>query len=397
MMSRSRTQPFSTRERNATRVPLVVVLIILALLTFIRVPVMLAVAGLGLLLEMEFSPTDEMSALALLDLLLFGSLGLSLALCFVPAGEASYSKRRWWLALALGLPLTVAVCALSGRRLPTLVEVSVPVLSCIMGVVLATLMAHAPSGRRRLKYVAWLMIIGSVGIVFWYVNTGLALNLKAAVVDQLRTMRLIAQHTLSDDHRFGSWMHTSFAYARKRSNHGDAVLHNKAAILALGFVIGHQDMQELSGVPIGPDIRDWAKTVRGRITLRDRKDWPRHFTVSAALLVLSDQEVSDTIGHLKEEFDAIDGSGFSFTDLMANRAGIRFAKAAIRDEETARAVQSQLAETFKVDDYFPVAADLPEGITQAEFQATYGGVGGPLYRQIEREIEQRLEACQGLQ
>jgi hypothetical protein len=127
--------------------------------------------------------------------------------------------------------------------------------------------------------------------------------------------------------------------------------------------------------------------------VRGRGDWARHFAVSGALTVLSAVAPSDAVGLLKEELDADGGSGFSFGDLLADRAGTTFADVATRDDASALRVQQRLAGGFRVDDFFPPAADLPEGIADAELQSRYGGVGGPLYRQQTAEIERRLATC----
>jgi hypothetical protein len=48
---------------------------------------------------------------------------------------------------------------------------------------------------------------------------------------------------------------------------------------------------------------------------------------------------------------------------------------------------------FRVDDFFPEAADLPENIPAAELEARYGGVEGRLFRQYAAEVERRLWSC----
>jgi hypothetical protein len=115
--------------------------------------------------------------------------------------------------------------------------------------------------------------------------------------------------------------------------------------------------------------------------------------VSAALTVLTAVAPSNAAGLLKEELDADGGSGFSFADLLADRSGTAFAEVATRDEESALAMQERLARGFRVDDFFPSAADLPEGISDAQLQSRYGGVGGAPYRHLTAEIERRVAAC----
>ena len=172
------------------------------------------------------------------------------------------------------------------------------------------------------------------------------------------------------------------------------MLENRAALLALGILLGHPRLEQLVGQVM--DQRDWGRAAPyARTTLRGRDDWTKHFFVSAALTVLSAQAPSDAIGLFKEELDAGGGSGFSFGDLMADRAGTTFALLATRDDTRARALQERLAAGFRVDDFFPEAADLPENIQDAELQARYGGVGGPLFRQYAAEVERRLWRCPG--
>jgi hypothetical protein len=131
------------------------------------------------------------------------------------------------------------------------------------------------------------------------------------------------------------------------------------------------------------------------VTLRDRNDWARHFATSAALGVSVSLPVSRFAGILKEEWDAgLHGSGFSFSDLMADEAGVRFTSAATRDQASALRIQEQLsAASPRIDDLFPPAADLPEGIREDQLQARFGGVGGPGYQQMDAELGRRLDLC----
>ena len=150
--------------------------------------------------------------------------------------------------------------------------------------------------------------------------------------------------------------------------------------------------------PVSDDaLRSEARRLMGRVTLRGRPDWCRHYFVSAALALLSNESLSDEAGLLKEELDAgRGGSGFSFSDLIADRAGTQFALAATRDEAAARRMQSRLADGFQLNLIFPEAADLPEGISDEQLEKDYGGVGGAMYNQVMAEIERRLAGCEGL-
>jgi hypothetical protein len=189
---------------------------------------------------------------------------------------------------------------------------------------------------------------------------------------------------------------TAFALARERSVERDPVAENRAAIFALGVLLGHQRVEEFLGQVLPDTSYKTARQALRRIPLRERTDWTKHFCVSAAIALLSDAIVSDAAGLFKEELDAdteAGGSGFSFADLVADRAGTTFAVRATCDEAVARAMQDRLADGFKVDDIFPSPAGLPEGISDAELESSYGGVGGPVYLRLVEDIEQRVASC----
>ena len=60
--------------------------------------------------------------------------------------------------------------------------------------------------------------------------------------------------------------------------------------------------------------------------LAGRRDLLQQFIVSAGLRVLAENGVPMAIGEFKELLDSRSGgSGFSFVDLAADRAGLRFA------------------------------------------------------------------------
>jgi len=199
------------------------------------------------------------------------------------------------------------------------------------------------------------------------------------------------------DEGFLTALRTAFRLAQERSQTRDPVAENRAAILALAMLLGHPRIEKA----VGP-VSDWKLRQTGyvyleRVRLRGRRDWVRHFFVSAGLTVLTNTAVSDGAGLLKEEIDAGEGgSGFSFADLLADRAGTQFALAATHDAPAARRLQERLSGQFAIDDVFPSAAGLPEGIPEAQLQEEYGGVGGPKYQTYLNRIEQRLASCPAL-
>jgi len=195
-----------------------------------------------------------------------------------------------------------------------------------------------------------------------------------------------------EEDRFALLMQAAFSLASQRSVEHSPVLENRAAIFALAILLGHEDLEPFVGELFDPGLRVQAQSMMGRVTLRNRQDWPRHFLLSAALKLLSNESTSDRIGLLKEQLDSQQGgSGFSFGDVLANLAGIRLALVATSNYATAIRLQSHLASGFVVDGFFPPADDLPEGITNADLQTKYGGVNGAGYREMIQELNRRID------
>jgi glycopeptide antibiotics resistance protein len=224
---------------------------------------------------------------------------------------------------------------------------------------------------------------------------GTSEEVGAAIRAQIRNLQAQAKNMPRGERRFGAALETAFSLARSRSKDGDPIIENRAAIFALGIVLGHPKLARFLGPVVESRAINQTRRALGRVTIRGRRDWMQHFLVSAALALFSTEAVSDAAGLLKEELDAgKGGSGFSFADLLADRAGTTFALAATRNEAAARAMQDRLARGFRMDDFFPPAADLPEGIPDSELQARYGGVGGKEYQRIVAEIERRIARCE---
>lgn len=219
-------------------------------------------------------------------------------------------------------------------------------------------------------------------------------DLVAATAEHINHLLLHAGDLPQGDERFVGVLQHSFSFAQERSLEHDPVLENRAALLSLGILMGHHRVGKFVGSPELPQMLADARRQLGSVTIRGRRDWTKHFSVSAALVVLADATTSDVFGVLKEELDSEGGSGFSFGDLAADRAGTLFAEAATRDERSARFMQRRLSAGPRIGQVFPPAADLPEGLSAEELQVRYGGIGGPGYRQLEQEIEQRLQQCE---
>ena len=179
-----------------------------------------------------------------------------------------------------------------------------------------------------------------------------------------------------------------FAHAVTHSvDANSAALENRAALVALGFLAAGQPLAPLLGMP-ALNGRPPRPSPPPPLRLQGRPDWPLHLLISAALAAESGSPLADAIGLYKEVADARHGSGFSFGDLAADRAGTRLGLAAQRNPLR---LQSALAAGQPDSALLPPVHDLPENMPEHEFRRRFGGVGAPPYQAVLREIEARLD------
>ncbi|MGL6109607.1 MAG: hypothetical protein ACRC2B_05845, partial [Rubrivivax sp.] len=115
-----------------------------------------------------------------------------------------------------------------------------------------------------------------------------------------------------------------------------------------------------------------------------------HFLISAVIAAEAGTPLADAVGLWKELADARrGGSGFSFNDLAADRAGTRFGELVVRDTER---LQARIAAGVIDTDLMPQVSDLPEHLPEPEFVARFGGVGGAGYNRLLADIEARIDA-----
>lgn len=185
------------------------------------------------------------------------------------------------------------------------------------------------------------------------------------------------------------YLREGMARAREQSETAkQAVLHNKAVILALAVYVGHHRIGNLVG-NVQPDNEKALKPRKGAV-LHNRNDLARHFIISAALEVLSEQGVSLAIGEFKELMDrAKGGSGYSFVDLAADMSGVAFASIAAT-EHRALDVQNTVARIQSELEIIPPIQGLPEGLSKQAFKQQYTKVDSDAYLKEVAEIRRRI-------
>lgn len=169
----------------------------------------------------------------------------------------------------------------------------------------------------------------------------------------------------------------------------------QAFLLALGIAL--DDSETLAALPVSgkllsrvEDFRQRRQRVAaiGNPTMYKRGDLPKHFFVSAHLVTLLGSQAARGAGLAKEMLDAQGGTGFSFADMAANRAGIVFATAILNKQVSL----DTIARSFTVERFLPKIDDLAEGLAQKDFVETFGGVNDPRFAAEMNRIERRVTA-----
>lgn len=164
-----------------------------------------------------------------------------------------------------------------------------------------------------------------------------------------------------------------FALAYKRSILETAIEENRSAIFALNDYVN--SLKEPEKPPF----------------LYKRIDLAQHFIGAATLTASMNSQVANAIGEVKELSDArAGGSGFSFIDLAADKAGSRFGELAVFSPESAQRIQKLTSEIKDYRDFMPDPRDLPEHMSEREFKKVFISTQSPPYLKLAALIDARI-------
>jgi hypothetical protein len=257
--------------------------------------------------------------------------------------------------------------------------------------------AEYKAGLDSLKWVK--LSRNELGIVYRWAG-GFSKGMRASIIDKQERDRLLHYQSIlaANSVRNEAVMPLSqilpplVRVAAARSVNGDALAENRAVILVVAFhVLG------VSLKRILPEAANWPRSAPQSITLDGRDDFAKHFMASAAIAAYADTMLSDAIGLYKEIEDSLHGSGFSFNDIAADRAGTKFGEKAVISEASAQQLQRQVVSGLKDADLMPLWSDLPEFMSEMEFKQRFGGIDSPAYQRMMQKIEQRVAALRVLQ
>jgi hypothetical protein len=169
-----------------------------------------------------------------------------------------------------------------------------------------------------------------------------------------------------------------FALAYQRSSLETAVEENRAVIYAVNAYVNNKK-------PLADQ-----QTTTYPAFLYKRIDLAQHFIGAAAITASVNSQIAQVMGEEKEIRDSKIGSGFSFVDLAADRAGTRFGEMAVGKPQSARKLQERMANINDYTDFMPDPRALPEHMNEADFKQRYGKINSEAYLKVSRQIDELI-------
>jgi hypothetical protein len=205
---------------------------------------------------------------------------------------------------------------------------------------------------------------------------------------QQKLAEIVAQHDPAWRLSLADLLKPLFELAYQRSTLENAIEENKMAIMTVNNYVNKKETKKLLPLPTSKPTTE----KRYSTFLYKRIDLAQHFIGSAALTASVNGQVAQVAGEEKELSDAQGGSGFSFIDLAADKAGTHFGEMATSSPESARKIQKAMSEIKDYSDFMPDPRDLPEHMDEAEFKQRYQSVESPAYQEISKQIDARIAA-----
>ncbi|RLA25740.1 MAG: hypothetical protein DRQ62_01670 [Gammaproteobacteria bacterium] len=177
-----------------------------------------------------------------------------------------------------------------------------------------------------------------------------------------------------------------FQLAQQRSTASNAIAENRLAIFVANRYVNHY--------PGSTAHRQKNNTTpKYSVFLYKRIDMAQHFMWSATFSALGNSYLATILGVEKELSDAKKGSGFSFIDLAADRAGMNFGKQATASPEQALQIQQKMARVKHYRAFMPEIRDLPESLNEQAFSEQYQSTYSAKYQSVLEDIDRRIAEC----
>ncbi len=210
-------------------------------------------------------------------------------------------------------------------------------------------------------------------------------NYPNLYIYQQQINEIVNQHNPAWRLSLSDLLQPLFLTAYQRSTDENAIQENRAVIIAVASYVYKNELRHY--LPLG-----LVYSKEYLVFAFKRVDIPQHFIASALLTAVDTSLLSQQMGIEKEVGDAQHGSGFSFIDLSADRAGTRFGQLAVASQRQARRLQQIMSEIKDYSAILPDIQDLPEHMDEATFKEKYQNVDSPSYKQMIQLIDSRIAA-----
>lgn len=212
-------------------------------------------------------------------------------------------------------------------------------------------------------------------------------NSPALKIYQQKIADIIAHHDPAWRLSLADLLKPLFEIAYQRSTLDNAIDENRLVIMSVNDYVNKKETKPFLSSEKPPQGKQYTAF------LYKRSDLAQHFIGSAALTTSADDEVAKVVGEEKELSDAQEGgSGFSFIDLAADKAGTRFGEIATASPESARQLQLAMTKIKDYTDFMPNPMDLPEKMNAADFKNRYGSINSKAYQELSNKIDARIAA-----
>ncbi|MDD2800488.1 MAG: hypothetical protein PHE96_03440 [Methylococcales bacterium] len=205
------------------------------------------------------------------------------------------------------------------------------------------------------------------------------------IIYQQKLAEIIAHHDPEWLLSLADLLKPLFALAYQRSTLENAIEENRIVIFTINDYVNKGIMSKSSPV-ISASQKHYPAYLYKRV------DLAQHFIGSAAITASANGQISKLVGEEKELSDAKVGSGFSFIDLTADKAGTRFGEMATASATSARKIQQAVAQINDYKDFMPDPRDLPEHMNEEEFRQRFNSINSPEYQEISKLIDARIAA-----
>ncbi len=271
---------------------------------------------------------------------------------------------------------------------------------------LASTVLGAKLGDDVLSAVKGLEISGDRVTLMIWPNASLEARFKERVTDVAiparppvvaayyrQIMEIASKYNQADPVPFVNFILPLLRTAEERSVNGDPVAEMNGVVFALAIYFGGDRLDRLRYALLPQNLAQILQ-LTDYVVVRGRHDHVQHFIVSAAFTMSGGVGFTTTIGEAKEFDDLMrGGSDFSFQDIAADRAGIAFGRLA-STPSGARYLESLGRRTPSEDLFFPVVHDLPDGMSPANFDATFHDTDSAAFKKMLDDIDRRIQACE---